>query len=50
MAQVQRRARRWTWALRCGQIITANVDAHVEAERHRPDDDNGTVGVLVPVG
>jgi integrase len=33
------------------KIITSNIDAHVEAERGRDDDDDdGTAGVLVPVG
>ena len=32
------------------KIITGNIDAHVEAERGRKDDDDGTAGVLVPVG
>jgi len=32
------------------KIITGNIDAHVEAERGRKDDDDGAVGVLVPVG
>ena len=32
------------------KIITSNIDAHVEAERGRKDDDDGTAGVLVPVG
>jgi hypothetical protein len=32
------------------KIITSNIDAHVEAERGRRDDDDGTAGVLVPVG
>jgi integrase len=30
--------------------ITDNIDAHVEAERRKPDDDDGAAGVLVPVG
>jgi integrase len=33
------------------KIITSNIDAHVEAERKRNDgDEDGTAGVLVPVG
>jgi integrase len=32
------------------RIITNNIDAHVEAERRKPDDDDGPAGVLVPVG
>jgi hypothetical protein len=32
------------------KIITSNIDAHVEAECGRKDDDDGTAGVLVPVG
>jgi integrase len=32
------------------KLITSNIDAHVEAERGRKDDDDGTAGVLVPVG
>jgi integrase len=32
------------------KIITSNIDAHVEAERGRKDDDDGAAGVLVPVG
>jgi integrase len=32
------------------KFITDNIDAHVEAERRKPDDDDGTAGVLVPVG
>jgi integrase len=32
------------------KLITSNIDAHVEAERGRKDDDDGTTGVLVPVG
>jgi integrase len=32
------------------KIITSNIDAHVEAKRGRKDDDDGTAGVLVPVG
>lgn len=31
-------------------IITSHIDAHVEAERRKPDDDDGAAGVLVPVG
>jgi len=33
-----------------GEIITDNIDPHVEAERGKPDDDDGVAGVLVPVG
>ena len=32
------------------KIITNSIDAHVEAERKRRDDGDGTAGVLVPVG
>ena len=32
------------------KIITDNIDAHVEAERKRKDDDDGTAGALVPIG
>jgi hypothetical protein len=32
------------------KVITGNIDAHVEAERGRKDDDDGTAGALVPVG
>jgi hypothetical protein len=32
------------------KIITDSIDAHVEAERKRKEDDDGTAGVLVPVG
>jgi integrase len=32
------------------KIITDHIDAHVEAERGRKDDDDGTAGVLAPVG
>src|SRR5215469_8743663 len=32
------------------RIITASIDAHVEAERGSGDDDDGTAGALVPVG
>ena len=32
------------------KTITNNIDAHVEAERRKPDDDDGAAGVLVPVG
>ena len=32
------------------RIITDSIDAHVEAERRGGDDDDGTPGVLVPVG
>jgi hypothetical protein len=33
------------------KIITSHIDAHVEAERGRDGDgDDGTAGVLVPVG
>ena len=34
------------------KVITDNIDAHVEAERNRKEDgdDDGTAGVLVPVG
>ena len=32
------------------RIITDNIDAHVEAERGGGDDEDGTPGVLVPVG
>jgi len=32
------------------KIITENIDAHVEAERGKRDDDDGAAGVLVPVG
>ena len=33
------------------KIITDNIDAHVEAERKRKEDgDDGTAGVLVPIG
>ncbi len=33
------------------KIITGNIDAHVEAERGRKDDDDdGAAGALVPVG
>jgi hypothetical protein len=32
------------------RVITDSIDAHVEAERGGGDDDDGTVGVLVPVG
>ena len=32
------------------KTITDNIDAYVEAERRKPDDDDGTAGVLVPVG
>ncbi len=36
---------------RCAEeIITGNIDAHVEAERRKPDDDDGAAGVLVPDG
>jgi hypothetical protein len=38
------------YSTRADKIITDNVDAHVEAERRKPDDDDGTGGVLVPVG
>jgi hypothetical protein len=31
------------------KVVTGNIDAHVEAERGRRDDDS-TAGVLVPVG
>jgi len=31
-------------------IIANNIDARVQAERSKPDDDNGSAGVLVPVG
>jgi hypothetical protein len=33
-----------------GKIITDTIDAHIQAERGRKDDDDGTAGVLVPVG
>lgn len=32
------------------KIITDHIDAHVEAERSKPDDDDGAAGALVPVG
>jgi integrase len=32
------------------KIITDNIDAHVEAERKRKDDDDGTADALGPVG
>jgi hypothetical protein len=32
------------------RIITDSIDAHIEAERGSGDDDDGTPGVLVPVG
>jgi integrase len=32
------------------KVITDNIDAHVEAEQGRRDDDDGSAGVLVPVG
>jgi integrase len=32
------------------KIITSHIDAHVEAERRKPDDGDGAAGVLVPVG
>ena len=32
------------------KIITGGIDAHAEAEHRRRDDDDGTAGVLVPVG
>jgi integrase len=32
------------------KIITDNIDAHVEAERAKPDDGDSAAGVLVPVG
>jgi hypothetical protein len=32
------------------RVITDSIDAHVEAERGGGDDDDGTAGVLVPVG
>jgi integrase len=32
------------------KIITDHIDAHVDAERGRKDDDDGSAGVLVPVG
>jgi integrase len=31
------------------RMITDNIDAHVEAERGKPDDDDGAAGVLVPL-
>jgi len=36
----------------CGadKIITDNIDARVEAERKRSDDDDGAAGALVHVG
>lgn len=30
--------------------ITDAIDSHVQAERDRGDDDDGSAGVLVPVG
>ena len=32
------------------KMITDNIDAHVEAEQGRRDDDDGSAGVLVPAG
>jgi uncharacterized membrane protein YfcA len=32
------------------KTITGNIDAHVEAERRKPDDDDDTAGALVPSG
>jgi hypothetical protein len=32
------------------KIITDHIDAHVEAERRKPDDDDGAAGASVPVG
>ncbi len=32
------------------KIITDSIDAHIEAERRRRDDDDGEAGALVPVG
>jgi Phage integrase family len=31
------------------KIITSHIDAHVEAERRKPDDDDGAAGAPVPV-
>jgi hypothetical protein len=32
------------------KIITDSIDAHVEAEQGRRDDDDGPAGALVPAG
>jgi hypothetical protein len=32
------------------KTIIANIDAHVEAERRKPDNNDDTAGALVPVG
>jgi hypothetical protein len=32
------------------KVITDNIDAHVEAEQGRRDDDDGSAGALVPAG
>ncbi len=32
------------------KAITTAIDGHVQAERHRGEDDDGAAGVLVPAG
>ena len=32
------------------QLITNAIDAHVQGEQHKDDDEDGSAGILVPAG